>query len=386
MDKIKIGLIGCGYISNTYFRNSKKFEIMDIAACADLVPERAKEKAKEYNIQKVYTLDEILADPDIDVILNLTTPAAHAEINLAALNAGKHIYSEKPLAVYLEDGERIIKTAKEKGLLVGCAPDTFLGGRLQTIRKIVDDGWIGKPVAASAFMVFHGQEYWHPDPGFYYKKGGGPMFDMGPYWLTALISLLGPVKRICGFANITFPQRIITSEPLRGQIIDVEVPTHITGALEFMNGAIVTMITSFDVWDSRMPPFELHGIEGSIGMFEDPTAGPSVFGGKIYLRRKEKTDYNYVSEVYPRPSTEWDTIIPVFGYNDDSRGIGLVDMCYAIKNKRQHRANGDVAYHVLEIMHGIHIAAKQGEYYQMKSTCKRPEPFQMGMPDYIITD
>lgn len=388
MDTIKIGLVGCGNICDIYFQNVAKFGIMDITACADLAEERAIEKAKEYNIPKVCSVKEMMDDPEIDVILNLTNPAAHAEISLAALNAGKNIYSEKPLAVELEDGKKIVDLAKKKGLLVGCAPDTFLGGRLQTIRKLIDEGWIGEPIGATAFMTCHGHEIWHPGPEFFYKTGAGPMFDMGPYYMTALVTLLGPVNKVCGSTRISFPQRRITSEPLNGQIIDVEVPTHISGTLEFKSGAIATVITSFDVWDSHLPRLEIYGSEGTISIADDdPLAGPNLFEGRIKIRTKDTADWNDLPTMIPRKdATEWDEVPMAFGYNQNSRGVGLADMSSAIMNKRPNRVNGDTAYHVLEIMHGIHIAANENKYYEMKSSCKRPSPFKMGMPEYVITD
>jgi predicted dehydrogenase len=327
-------------------------------------------------------------NPEIDIVLNLTNPAAHAEISLAALNAGKNVYSEKPLAVELEDGKKIVNLAKEKGLLVGCAPDTFLGGRLQTCRKLIDEGWIGEPIGATAFMACHGHEIWHPGPEFFYKTGAGPMFDMGPYYMTALVTLLGSVNRVCGSTRISFSERRITSEPLNGQMIDVDVPTHITGTLEFNTGAIATILTSFDVWDSHLPRLEVYGSEGTLSIADgDPLAGPNLFEGKILLRTKDTADWNELPTMIPRREpTPWDEIPMAFGYNQNSRGVGLADMSYAIINKRPHRVNADTAYHVLEIMHGIHIAANQGQYYQMKSSCERPEPFKMGMPEYVITD
>jgi predicted dehydrogenase len=222
MNKVKVGIIGCGNISDIYFRNlMQTFQITEVAACADLIAERAAEKAKEFNVPKACSVEELLADPEIRIVVNLTIPAAHTEINLAALNAGKHVHCEKPLAITREDGKKVMDLAKEKGLLAGCAPDTFLGGGLQTCRKLVDDGWIGAPVAATAFMTCHGHESWHPSPEFYYQVGGGPMFDMGPYYLTALVSLLGPARRVTGSARISFPQRTITSAPKFGKIIDV---------------------------------------------------------------------------------------------------------------------------------------------------------------------
>ncbi|MDQ3327962.1 MAG: Gfo/Idh/MocA family oxidoreductase, partial [Chloroflexota bacterium] len=226
---VRAGIVGTGTISDVYFRAGRTFEVLDIVACADLFPERARAKSNQHGVAKAYSTDELLADPDIELVINLTIPKAHAEVGLAALQAGKHVYSEKPLALSREDGQALLETARETGLLVGCAPDTFLGGGLQTCRKLIDDGVIGEPIGATAFMMSHGHESWHPDPAFYYDVGGGPMFDMGPYYLTALISLIGPMRRVTGSARVTFPERTITSQPRAGTTIPVRAPTHVAG-------------------------------------------------------------------------------------------------------------------------------------------------------------
>ena len=219
--RAKVGVVGCGNISGTYFQAGKVFENIEIAACSDLIMERAEAAAKEHGIAKACTVKELLADPEIEIVLNITIPKAHAQVGMAALKAGKSVYNEKPLAVARKEGRAMLELAKKKKLRVGCAPDTFLGAGIQTCRKLIDDGWIGRPIAAAAFMMCHGHESWHPDPAFYYQLGGGPMFDMGPYYLTALVNLLGPVRRVCGEARITFPERVITSQPKRGERIRV---------------------------------------------------------------------------------------------------------------------------------------------------------------------
>jgi predicted dehydrogenase len=208
----------------------------------------------------------LLSDPEIQIVVNLTIPKAHAEVCLQALEVGKHVYVEKPLATTREDAQKIIIKAKEKGLKVGCAPDTFLGGGIQTCRKLIDDGWIGTPVVSTAFMTCHGHESWHPDPEFYYKKGGGPMLDMGPYFLTALVNLMGPVQRVSGSAQITYPERTITSKPKYGDRIEVQVPTHVAGVLDFKSGAVGTIITSFDIWAANLPRIELYGSAGTLSV------------------------------------------------------------------------------------------------------------------------
>lgn len=361
MERVKVGVIGCGNISGIYLQNlSRLFELTEVAACADLIPDRARRQAEEFQVPKACTVAELLADPEIRIVLNLTIPAAHAEISLAALAAGKNVYVEKPLAVSRADGAKVIGLAQQKGLLLGCAPDTFLGGGLQTCRKLIDDGWIGDPVAATAFMTCRGHESWHPDPEFYYQTGGGPLFDMGPYYLTALIALLGPVERVTGSARITFPQRRITSAPKFGSLIDVMVPTHVAGVLDFKNGPMATLITSFDIWSSQLPRIEIYGSEGSLSVPD-----PNTFGGPVLLCRAGEN--------------EWREIPLSHGYSENSRGLGVADMAAALLGARQHRANGTMAYHVLDLMHGIHDAAREGEHYQVTSACERPAALPLGL-------
>lgn len=355
MKPVKVGIIGCGNISSIYFKNAQKFGILDLIAAADLIPERVEAQAAEFNIPHVYYSGaELLENPEIELVVNLGTPEVHAEICLAALNAGKHVYVEKPLAIALEEGQAILNLAKAKGLLVGGAPDTFMGGGIQTCRKLIEDGLIGEPIGGTAFMVNHGHESWHPDPEFYYKVGGGPMFDMGPYYLTALVNLLGPIKRICGSTKISFPERTITSREKYGQKISVEVPTHVAGIFDFASGAVVSMITSFDVWGAELPRIEIYGTKGTLSVPD-----PNTFGGPVKVKLA---------------GSDWQEIPLTHGYSENSRGVGIADMAYAIRTGRKYRANGDLTYHVLEAMHGVHEAASSGQYYNMLSTCDKPEP------------
>lgn len=360
MDKVKAGIIGCGNISHIYLKAGQAFRILDIVACADLELERAQAQAKAYHIPKAYTVDELLADPEIRIVINLTVPHAHADIHERALAAGKHTYGEKPLAVTLEDARKVLELGRAKGLLVGSAPDTFLGGGLQTCRKLIDDGWIGTPVAATAFLMSHGPESWHPNPEFLYKQGAGPMFDMGPYYLTALVHLLGPVRRVTGSARISFPERIVTSEPQYGRRIAVETPTHVSGVFDFESGAVATMVTSFDVWGTQVPRIEVHGSTGSLVVPD-----PNTFGGPVYVKRHHHAGFAEM------PLTHT--------FTENSRGIGVADLAYASLSGRPHRASGELAYHVLELMHGVHIASEQGRHYEVQSTCARPEPLPMNL-------
>jgi predicted dehydrogenase len=362
----KIGIIGCGTISGIYLKSPTVFPILDIIACADLDMAHAQAKAEEYNIQAVSVTD-LLAHPEIEIVINLTIPAAHAEVDQSVIAHGKSVYSEKPLALNTTDGRAILDQAKAAGVRVGCAPDTFLGGGLQTCRKLIDDGWIGTPVAATAFMMSHGHEHWHPSPEFYYQRGGGPMFDMGPYYLTALVSLLGPVKRVTGATRTTFPERTITSQPKFGQKIQVETPTHVVGVLDFAQGAIATIITTFDVWSAELPRIEIYGTQGTLSVPD-----PNTFGGPVRLRRAG--------------STEWQEIPIPFPYTANSRGLGVADMAHALRSGRNHRASGDLAFHVLEIMEAIHIASDQGAHQSLTSTVTRPDAFPLDMMPGVLDD
>jgi len=344
----KIGVVGCGKISGIYLSNmTGVFDNLQIKAVCDLDSKRAEKAAEEYGIPKVMTLDEMLADDEIKIVVNLTTPKSHYSICKKALLAGKHTHVEKPLCVELSEGVDLIKTAEARGLLIGGAPDTFLGAGIQTCMNLIKAGEIGKPVSATAFMMGHGHESWHPDPEFYYEKGGGPMFDMGPYYLTALVSLLGSVKSVSGMTGMAFEERTITSKKKFGKKVKVEVPTHITGLMEFENGVLGNIITSFDVWGHHMPRIEIHGTEGSLSVPD-----PNTFGGPVYIKTSNMKD--------------WEEIPVVLPYGENSRGIGVSDMADAMQNGRSNKASGRMALHVLELMHGFHIAADQKKNYDTK--------------------
>lgn len=361
MEKVNIGIVGTGNIFRAYVQWCRAFRILEITACADIDRPKAEAKAEEFNIPRVCSVEELLADPEIQIIVNLTIPKAHAEVSLAAINAGKHVHSEKPLAVTRQDGQKILAAAKEKGVLVGCAPDTFLGGGHQTCRKLIDDGWIGEPVAAVGFMTGHGPESWHPNPDIFYQVGAGPLFDVGPYYLTGLVNLLGPVKRVTGSARISFPERIATSERHYGRRIPVEVPTHVTGALDFVGGPIATLITSFDIWSTNLPRIEVYGSEGSLSVPD-----PNIFGGRVLVRRAG--------------AAEWSEI-PLTHSADVGRGIGVAEMAYAITYDRPHRTNGELAYHVLDLMHALVESSETGRHVEISSRCSKPAPLPLGLPE-----
>ncbi|MBE7466119.1 MAG: Gfo/Idh/MocA family oxidoreductase [Planctomycetes bacterium] len=363
LKKAKIGVVGCGAISAAYFKTLKALEITEVVACADLFPEAAKKRAEEFEVPRVYSVDELLADPEIEIVINLTIPGAHAEVDQKILQAGKHPHSEKPFAVTREDGKKVLALAKQKGLRVGCAPDTFLGGGHQTARRLIDEGAIGEVVSVTAFMQGHGHESWHPNPEFYYKAGGGPMFDMGPYYLTAMVNMIGPVKRVTGMTRVTFKERTVTSQPRAGQVIKVEVPTHVTGLLEFQNGAVGTIIQSFDVWGHSLPNIEVHGTEGSMRVPD-----PNGFGGQVFLR-------------LPGQYQGWVEATNKHRYNDGARGLGAADMAYGLRSGRPHRVSGELAFHVLDIMQTLHESSDQGKHLELGSTCARPAAIPVGLKD-----
>jgi predicted dehydrogenase len=353
MKSFRIGIIGCGHISSIYIENLKSFAHADVISLADLDHFRALEKAKKYNIATVNTPEELLLRDDIDLILNLTTPDVHAAVSEQIIRHQKHVYVEKPITVSLEDAIKILTLAKQNNVKIGCAPDTFLGGAIQTCRKIIEEGVIGTPIGANAFMLCHGHESWHTNPYFYYKHGGGPLFDMGPYYLTTLISLFGNVKEVCAMTKTTFSKRTITSEPLNGEEIEVETPTHITSTLLFENEAVATFTTSFDVWHTTLPSIEVYGTKGSL-VIPDPNG----YDGKILVKLET--------------STSWEQVPIEFGFTQNSRGIGVMDMIQSIKEEREHRANGELAFHVLEVMHGILTSGETKQFIPIHSQCSKP--------------
>ena len=357
-DPVKVGLIGCGTISPQYLRNLPAYPGVEVAACSDIDMDRARSRAEEFGVPVACTVDELLADPEIGIVVNLTLPATHVEVSLAAIASGKHVYSEKPLAVERDGGDAILREARGAGVMAGCAPDTFLGAGIQTCRRLIDDGRIGRPVAAMASFLGHGHEHWHPAPAFYYQVGGGPMFDMGPYYLTTLVALLGPVRRVSGSHGRAFDRRLITSEPLNGATIDVEVATHVAGVLDFQNGAIGTIVTSFDVWDSGIPWMEVYGTEGTLSV-----PNPNTFRGPVRLQRRRG---------------EWEEV--PLDHPEGGRGIGVAEMADALRNGRRSRVDAAMANHVLDVMHAVHESSDDGRHIELRTTCDGPEPVPHGLP------
>ena len=350
---MNIGIVGCGNVSDVYLQNLKRFDAVSVRACADVDAERARAKAEHHAIARACTMDELVTDPEIQLVVNLTPPKTHFDIALKALEAGKHVYNEKPLALTRDEGRRLMDLAASKGLRVGGAPDTFMGSSLQTCRKVIDSGVIGVPVAASAFMLCHGHESWHPNPGFFYEAGGGPLFDMGPYYLTALVSLIGPIRRVAGSASSAFPERTVGTGEKQGQKIAVQTPTHIGALLEFAEGQAGTLTMSFDVWHHQLPCIEVYCTDGTLSVPD-----PNMFDGEVRVRASN--------------GKTWRKIGSTHGYAENSRGLGVADMARAIDTGRPHRASGEMTFHVLDVMQSILEAAREGWHVDVASRCARP--------------
>ena len=386
---VKVAMIGTGAISGIYLKNiTHTFREVSLIGVCDLVPERA-EKGKAYvdeqiaagaNVvsPKIYAdMHEAFNDPEVEVILNLTRPEEHYEVTKLALLHGKHVYSEKPLGVDMDEARELVALAQEKNLLLGGAPDTFMGAGIQTARNLIDSGMIGDVVGANCAMVCHGHETWHPDPEFYYKRGGGPMLDMGPYYITALVQLLGEAKGVIGMTKKSFDQRIITSAPHHGETIDVDVDTYLTGSILFSNGAIAQVFTTFDVYYApcAQARFEVYGTRGTMVVPD-----PNTFGGPVLLLRPEdqaaepKTDPGLMKHGLPDFYTGYKQIPLMFDYCENSRALGLSDMCKALRTGREFRANYTLQQHVLEIMTSFTKACEEGRYIELETKYTRNAP------------
>jgi len=388
---VSVAMIGCGAISGIYLKNlTETFKEVELIGVCDLIPERAQkavefckeQQAKGVNcpIPKVYQdMHEAFADPAVQVVLNLTRPYEHFEVTKAALLAGKHVFSEKPLAVDMEEGDELVALAEKCGLYMGGAPDTFMGAGIQTCRKLIDDGVIGDVIGANVSMIGHGHETWHPDPEFYYKRGGGPMMDMGPYYVTALVQLLGEAKGVMGMTKKSFDKRIITSKPHYGEVIDVDVDTYLTGMIQFKSGAIAQIFTTFDVYYARpaQARFEVYGTLGTLAVPD-----PNTFGGPIFLFRPEdqpvhvQQDPGLMVKNRLEPYAGYKEMPLMFDYNVNSRALGLSDMCKAIEEGRGCRANYTQQHHVLEILTSFTKSCEEGSYISLKTKYERTAPMK----------
>ena len=362
MEKTKVGIVGCGDISGIYLANlTSKFANTQVVGIYDIVCEKTKKAAAAFGIQKTYKeLQELINDPEIDIVLNLTRPYQHYEVTMASIAAGKHVYSEKPLGACMNEAEEIKQAAANKGVCVGGAPDTFLGAGLQTCRKLIDDGFIGKPIAATAFFACAGHETWNPDPGYFYQRGGGPVLDAGPYYVTALINLLGPVASVSAVSKKTYETRMVTTQQNFGRLINVETDTHTAGALTFECGAICTMIMSYDIHAHNLPVIEIYGTEGTLSVPD-----PNIFAGPVKLFRREQKEFL--------------TMPLMFGYSENCRGLGLADMAHAIKTGRKARAGIDLLYHAMEVMTGFLLSSSQKRAIDIMSRAERPAPMLSGL-------
>lgn len=362
---MRVGIIGCGNISETYFECQNLFNNFNVVACADINIEAAKNSAEKYNV-KAFSVDDILANDDIDVIINLTIPSAHKEIIMKSLNAGKHCFSEKPLAMNFNEGLEISELASSKNLYVGCAPDTFLGAAGQKARSLIEDKKIGDVVLGTFNLMSHGMEHWHPNPDFFFKPGAGPVFDVGVYYITQLVNLIGPIKSISSLSGTATPERTITSEPRNGEKIKVETPTTLIGTLEFHNNAKIQFFCSWDVWKHKHSTIELYGLEGSMIVPD-----PNFFSGDILISHKEE-DWQVINNdkmLLGIPNKTDNSGDKIANY----RGIGLSDMIDAISHHRKSRCSLDLAVHVLEAMEGIIKSSDERVIYNMKTKPNQPD-------------
>ncbi|KMW60293.1 putative oxidoreductase protein [Candidatus Rhodobacter oscarellae] len=366
MTKLGVGIIGCGNISSAYLRLAPMFRDIEVRGVADINLQAAEAQGAAFGVT-AYDVNGLLGADDIDIVVNLTIPAAHFEVTRQILQAGKHAYSEKPLVLTLEEGEELRALAAEKGLRVGSAPDTFLGGTHQQARAMIDDGGVGRVVAGTCHVMSHGIEMWHPNPDFFFQPGAGPMLDIGPYYVTNLIQLLGPVKRVAALASAATPTRTITSEPRNGEVIPVDTPTNIHALLEFEQGATITLSTSWDVWAHRHANMELYGTEGSLFVPD-----PNFFGGDLEVAGTD-------GEI--RGVEAWDH---PFGRVNEDRGTanyrtaGLADMAQGILQGRAHRCSLELAIHAVDVMTSVLRSGEEGAFVNLSTTCERPEALGPG--------
>ncbi|QIO56706.1 Gfo/Idh/MocA family protein [Rhizobium leguminosarum] len=361
--ELGVGIIGCGNISTTYFSLAPLFKGLKVLACADINAQAAEARAKEYGV-KAQTIDALLVNDEIDVVVNLTIPDAHFRVSKAILEAGKHVYSEKPLVLSLEEGEELRRIAKQKNLAVGCAPDTFLGGAHQLARKFIDDGGIGRVTSGACYVMSPGMEMWHPNPDFFFLPGGGPILDLGPYYIANLINLIGPVKRVGGMTSMASPTRTITSEPRNGEIIPVKTPTTIQALLEFVNGATVTLTASWDVWSHRHANMELYGTDGSLYVPD-----PNFFGGTVEASGRDK-DIKPL-EAWEHPFGKINQENPN-GARANYRTAGLADMVMALIEGRDARCTLDRTLHGVDVMTSILKSGEEGRFIDLTTTCTQP--------------
>ena len=383
MRDFNIGILGCGVISRTYAADIGAFyRKLHITACADIQQESARKLAEEFGIPKACTPEELLNDKEIEIIINLTPPQFHVELNRKIIQAGKHLFSEKPFAQTVREAEELVSLAEKQGVKIGSAPDTFLASGLQSVRYYLDAGLIGKPFFVTANMTTFGTETWHPNPAPFYRKGSGPLYDMAPYYLSALVALLGPAESVGAFSTPPEKTRHVYTGPLAGSEIPAEVPTHYSAILRMRSGVIVSLNVSFDIYRSNLPMFEIYGDGGTL-TYPDPNFG----GGTPRVYRKEQytdTIYQHTPEAEARRETFRDLPELFTRAKDYSRGIGVLDLAAAVERNGKNRASGEMILHITEITEGLIRSAESGTFQQMRTACERPEPLKPGCsPDEI---
>ena len=361
MEKLGVGIIGCGNISTTYLGMAPKFQGIEVVAVADLDMDAAEARAKEYGVGARRVNDMLVSD-DIAIIVNLTVPSAHFSVTKSILEAGKHAYSEKPFVLSLEEATELREVAKARNLRIGSAPDTFLGGTHQHARAMLDAGEVGQITSGACHVLSHGMEHWHPNPDFFFQPGGGPMLDLGPYYITNLVQLLGPVKRVAALTGSASDTRTITSAPRKGEKIPVGTPTAIHALLDFANGAKVNLTTSWDVWAHRLPHMELYGTKGSLFLPD-----PNFFGGKLEAAGSDGEIAEVTPQLHP-----FGIINDLKGNQANYRTAGLADMAVAILEGRDHRCSLELATHVVEVMLAALSSGESGAFVEMTTTCGRP--------------
>lgn len=361
--ELGVGIIGCGNISTTYFKLAPLFKGLNVLACADINMDAARLRADEYKV-KAQTIDELLANDELDVIVNLTIPDAHFPVSKRILEAGKHVYSEKPLVLTLEQGEELRRIAKEKGLAVGCAPDTFLGGAHQLARKFIDEGGVGRITSGTCHVMSPGMEMWHPNPDFFFLPGGGPILDLGPYYIANLINLIGPVKRVGAMTSMASPTRTITSEPRNGETIPVKTPTTIQALLEFVSGATITLTASWDVWSHRHANMELYGTEGSLYVPD-----PNFFGGTVEASGRDKDIKPLENWAHPFGIANQES---PSGPRANYRTAGLADMAASLIDGRDARCSLDRTLHGVDVMTSILKSGAENRFVDLTTTCTQP--------------
>ncbi|MCB1497730.1 MAG: Gfo/Idh/MocA family oxidoreductase [Bauldia sp.] len=364
-----IGIIGCGVISDTYFELAPLFRGVEIVACADIAPASAKAKAEQYSVRAL-SVDALLKDAEIDAVINLTVPDAHYAVNLEILSAGKHAYTEKPLALTYKEARKLVAEADRRGLKLGAAPDTFLGAAGQTARRLLDKGAVGEVVGGTAHVLNHGMEHWHPSPTFFFRPGGGPIFDIGPYYLATLVNLLGPVKSVAAMAGKGFAERIVSADgPMKGKRIRVTTPTSINALLEFRSGAQVTIGASWDVWKhGHANPIEIYGTEGTM-LVPDP----NFFSGVVSCSRNDGDYVETDTASLPFGAANWSPR-PGVPKRANYRMAGVADLVDAVSRDREPRCSGRLAAHIVEIMESILVSGRERRFVRMRSTTGRPAP------------